>query len=59
MNAREKELIELQYNLETMSETELYDFAKENYPDMEITGKKKILIRRIMNTERDKDIKTV
>lgn len=49
----EKELLALQYKLETMDEMDLYAYARENFPDMLPNGKKKILIRRILNTIRE------
>ncbi|NLI62093.1 MAG: hypothetical protein GX362_01600 [Methanosarcinaceae archaeon] len=53
MSPEEKKIVELQYKLETMSEMEIYEYAVENFPNMSPIGKKKILIRRIVNTARN------
>lgn len=56
MTPEEKELIALQYKLELMTDDEIFNYAVENYPEMPPFGKKKLLVRRIINTARQEII---
>ena len=51
-----KEILELENKLSNMTTQEIYDYAKENYPDVPNMwmGKKKLVVRRIVNYERNK-----
>lgn len=50
------ELLKLEDKLNKMSAQELYAYANKNYPDVENVGlgKKKLVVRKIVNLERDK-----
>lgn len=47
---------QLKRKLDEMSVQELYEYVKENYPENEelALGSKKIVIRKVMNFERNK-----
>ncbi|MPN02638.1 hypothetical protein SDC9_149854 [bioreactor metagenome] len=47
---------QLKRKLDEMSVQELYEYVKENYPEDEelALGSKKIVIRKVMNFERNK-----
>ncbi|MFW5987059.1 MAG: hypothetical protein ACOCPU_02450 [Methanohalophilus sp.] len=51
-----EELLKLKDKLEKMTSAELYEYVKENYPENPDAGlgKKKLVIRRILNLEREK-----
>ncbi|WP_440952905.1 hypothetical protein [Methanococcoides sp. FTZ1] len=51
-----KEILELENKLSNMTTDELYNYAKENYPEVPNMwmGKKKLVVRRIVNYERNK-----
>ncbi len=51
-----EDLIKLMDKLNQMTPQQLYDYANENYPDTPNVGvgKKKLVIRRIMNLERER-----
>ncbi|ABE52848.1 hypothetical protein [Methanococcoides burtonii] len=50
------ELLKLEDNLTAMGANELYTYATEKYPDVPNMGmgKKKLVVRRILNHERNK-----
>ncbi len=51
-----KDLNLLKRKLDEMSVNELYEYVKENYPENEDIGigSKKLIIRRILNLERNR-----
>ena len=51
-----KEILELEKKLCAMNATELYEYANKNYPDVQNVGlgKPKLVIRKILNLEREK-----
>lgn len=51
-----EEFYQLKNKLENMTAAELFEYAKEKYPENENLGigSKKIVIRRILNIERDR-----
>ncbi|UGV40579.1 hypothetical protein J7W08_11050 [Methanococcoides orientis] len=51
-----KHLLELENKLSNMTTDEIYNYAKENYPEEPNMwmGKKKLVVRRIVNYERNK-----
>lgn len=51
-----KEILELENKLSNMTTDELYNYAKEHYPEVPNMwmGKKKLVVRRIVNYERNK-----
>ncbi len=51
-----KELLELERKLWAMTPREIHEYAKENYPDHPPVGlgKKKLVVRMILNLEREK-----
>ena len=51
-----EELLKLKDKFEKMTSAELYEYVKENYPENRDAGlgKKKLVIRRVLNLEREK-----
>jgi hypothetical protein len=51
-----EDFYQLKRKLEGMTPSELFDYAKEKYPDNENLGfgSKKIVVRRILNLERNR-----
>jgi hypothetical protein len=51
-----KEILELENRLRKMSAQELYWYANQHYPDIPNVGlgKPKLVIRRLLNLEREK-----
>ncbi|SES76145.1 hypothetical protein SAMN04488587_0841 [Methanococcoides vulcani] len=51
-----KHLLELENKLSNMTTDEIYNYAKDNYPEEPNMwmGKKKLVVRRIVNYERNK-----
>ena len=51
-----KHLLKLENKLSNMTTDEIYNYAKENYPEEPNMwmGKKKLVVRRIVNYERNR-----